>query len=106
MFSTPTKFYIKDGFKKFILRKSMEGIVKDEILWDINKKGFNANITSLFNFKSKKFKDYVLDKNSSIYDFVNYNKFKKLLLLEKYPNSLSKFIFNVINCKVFLDKFY
>ena len=42
----------------------------------------------------------------SIFYYVNYNKFKKLLSLDYFPNSLSKFIFNVINCKIYLDKFY
>ena len=105
MFSTVPENYIKNGYKKYILRKSMEGIVDKKILWDMNKRGFNANITSLFDFKSKKIKEYILDKNSKIYHFVNYNKFVELLSRDYFPNSLSKFVFNVLNCKIFLDNF-
>ncbi len=105
MLSTAPKKYIKNGFKKYILRKSMEGIVNKKILWDINKKGFNANITSLFDLKNKKMREYILNKNSRIYHFVNYNKFEELINKNYFPNSLSKFVFNVLNCQIFLDKF-
>tara|TARA_Y100000591_G_scaffold330761_1_gene362678 strand:- start:4829 stop:6664 length:1836 start_codon:yes stop_codon:yes gene_type:complete len=103
--STTTKNYIHNGYKKYILRKSMSGIVNKKILWDINKKGFNADISTLFKLKSNKFKDFILDRNSKIFKYVDYNKFQYLLDLDYFPNYLSKFLFNVINCKIFLDNF-
>ena len=103
--SSPTRNYIHNGYKKYILRKSMEGIVSKKILWDINKKGFNANISTLFKLRGNKFRDFIFEKNSKIFKYVDYNRLQQLLNLDYFPNHLSKFIFNVINCKIFLDHF-
>ena len=40
IFSLPIDFILRDGWTKFILRKSMEGIVPDEIVWRKDKIGF------------------------------------------------------------------
>ncbi len=104
LFSVQTKYFIKNGFKKSILRRSMNGVVNNKVLWDYKKMGFNSSIETIFNFKDKNFKDYVLNKNSDIYQIVDYYKFQKLFSKKKFPNHLSKFIFNVIGCKIFLEK--
>ncbi len=104
LFSIQTKHLIKNGFKKSILRKSMNRIVNNKILWNYKKMGFNSSIETIFNFKDKNFKEYVLNKNSDIYQIVDYYKFQKLFSKKSFPNHLSKFIFNVIGCKIFLEK--
>ena len=104
LFSVQTKYLIKNGFKKSILRRSMNSIVNNKILWDYKKMGFNSSIETIFNFKDKNFKEYVFNKNSDIYQIVDYYKFQKLFSKKKFPNHLSKFIFNVIGCKIFLEK--
>jgi asparagine synthase (glutamine-hydrolysing) len=40
--SIDNRYKIKDGWTKYLLRKSVEGILPDEILWRKNKIGFNA----------------------------------------------------------------
>ena len=40
IFSLPSTFKIHDGWSKYILRKSMENILPDEIVWRKDKKGF------------------------------------------------------------------
>lgn len=40
--SINNSFKIKDGWTKYLLRKSVEGILPDEIVWRTNKMGFNA----------------------------------------------------------------
>jgi asparagine synthase (glutamine-hydrolysing) len=40
--SINNSFKIKDGWTKYLLRKSVEGIIPDEIAWRTNKMGFNA----------------------------------------------------------------
>ncbi len=103
LLSVPPEYFIKEGFKKNILRKSMQNVVHDKVLWDLKKMGFNAGIENIFNFKDKKILDYLLNKNSEIYQIVNYDKFKNLFLKEEFPNHLSKFIFNVLNSKLFIE---
>ena len=104
LFTINPKFYIKNGYKKNILRKSMAGIVHKKILWTHKKWGFNSSIENLLNFQDKKIKDYLFDKKSDIYEFIDYKKFQKLFLNKKFPNHLSKFIFNVLGCKIFMEK--
>lgn len=103
LFSVNTKFLIKNGFKKYILRKSMDGILDNKVRWNYEKMGFNSSIESIYNFKNKTIKEFLFDKKSNIYEFIDYKKFQKLFLDKKFPNHLSKFIFNVIGCKIFLE---
>ena len=42
IFSLPSSFKIKDGFTKYILRKTMSGKIPDKILWNTNKIGFET----------------------------------------------------------------
>jgi len=103
LFSINSKYFIKNGFKKYILRKSMEGIVHKKILWNRKKMGFNSSVESLFKFQDKDTQEFLFDKKSDIYEFINYEKFQKLFSKNKFPNHLSKFIFNVLGCKIFLE---
>lgn len=104
LFKINSKFYINNGYKKYILRKSMEGLVHNKILWSHKKMGFNSSIETLLNFQDNKIKEYLFDKKSDIYEFIDYKKFKKLFQKKKFPNHLSKFIFNILGCKIFLEK--
>ena len=65
--------------------------------------GFNSSIENIFNFNDKKIIEYLLDINSEIYQIVDYKSFKKLFLKKIFPNHLSKFIFNVLNSKIFIE---
>ena len=47
-----------------------------------------------------------MNKNSEIYEYVNFDKFKNLLSQKKYLNSESKFIFSVVSTMIFIEKFY
>ena len=58
LYSVPTKYLIRDGFQKIILRNSVKGMLPDSILFNKKKVGFNASIKSLF--------DYNLPKNREI----------------------------------------
>ena len=103
--SIPSKYLIQDGFNKYILRESMNGILNDKVRLDRQKKGFNASINSLINLKDDSIRDYLLDENSNIGEFVNLKKMKKLFDIKNIDNSFSKFIFNFINCKLFMDAY-
>ena len=73
--------------------------------WIEKKKGFNASINSLINLKDDSIRDYLLDEKSIINDFVDLKKMKKLFDIKIADNSFSKFIFNFINCKLFVDAY-
>ncbi len=101
-YSIPTSYLIKNGFAKSVLRDAMRGIVPDEILDQRRKVGFNASIKELLNIKDPKIKEYLLD-NSPVYDLVNKQKIEQLLKQDDIPNSKSKFLFNFINTKIFME---
>lgn len=102
--SIPAENLIQNGYNKFILRESMKGILNEKVRTDRQKKGFNASIQTLINLKDNSIRDQILDDSSGISEFVNLNEISKKLDIEKIDNSFNKFIFNFINCKIFLDE--
>ncbi len=103
IFSIPNEFLIKDGFSKYLLRESLNGILNDSVRLDRRKKGFNASINTLVNFKDKETLEFLLDKKSDIFHLVNINEIKKIFTNNEIPNYLSKFLFSFISSKIFLD---
>ena len=100
----PTKFLIKNGFSKSILRDAMKGIVSKKVLETPQKKGFNASLQELINFKDPKIKERLLD-DSFIFEIIKKEKIEKLLNNDNLQNSYSKYLFNFINTKIFLENF-
>jgi len=82
----------------------MKGLLNENIRTNRQKKGFNASINSLIDFKSNEFIDFFNEK-SIVDDYVNKKKLNKILKMKKMPNYMSKFIFNYVNTKIFLKKF-
>lgn len=101
-YSIPIHHLINNGYGKFILRESMKGILNDKVRLDRQKKGFNASIRSIYDFENKLTKEMFLD-NSIVFDYVNKSKIEKFLSKKSFSNSESKFLFNFINVKYFLD---
>ena len=95
----PEDYLIRNGYGKSILRDAMKNIVPKEILKFREKIGFNADINSFFNLKSKKFKEKIFQ-SSLINKFINVDKVNKLLSKEKINNSEGKFIFCIINLAI------
>jgi asparagine synthase (glutamine-hydrolysing) len=101
-YSIPNEYLIQNGYGKYILRESMKGILNDQVRLDRHKKGFNASINSVIDFSNKKDVDFVLE-SSEVYDLIDRNKIEEILKMPSLPNSFSKFLFNFINVKLFLD---
>ena len=102
-YSIPVEYLIQEGYGKYILREAMKGILNDKVRLDRQKKGFNASINSLIDFNDKKNRDYILE-DGRIFDYVKRNRIEELLQKkEPLTNSYSKFLFNVINAKIFLE---
>jgi len=102
--SVPTRFLIQNGMAKSILRQAMKGIVPDRIIDERRKIGFNAPLFSFLNLKNSDIYNYLLD-NSTIFNIVHKNKIESLLNKDQLLNSESKFLFNFINSKIFLEIF-
>ena len=82
----------------------MAGIVPDRILRERRKVGFNAAITSFVDFKDKDTRSAILD-DSPIFDHVKKSSIEHIINQPSLPNSKSKFIFNFLNSKFFLEEF-
>ena len=103
-FSSPQENHIKFGYSKYILRECLNGILIDELRLNRQKKGFNCSIHSLIDTKEKRNLDFLLNKKSNIFEFVDRKKIKELFERKPKENHFSKFIFNFISTKIFLDK--
>jgi asparagine synthase (glutamine-hydrolysing) len=80
----------------------MRGIVPDRILDSRRKVGFNAPILDVLDGEARA---YLLDENSAIYEQVQPEAIETMLAKDFLPNSESKFLFNFLNAKLFLDEF-
>lgn len=101
-YSIPNEYLIQDGYAKYILRKSVENILNDKVRNDWKKVGFNASINSLIDLSDTDIKKFILS-NSEIFKYVKKEKLDKILNKKQMPNSYSKFLFNFINAKIFLE---
>lgn len=105
MSKVPTQYLMKNGYSKNLLRDACSEYVDEKVMYDTKKKGFNASVQSILNFKDKSVNKYILNKNSEIYDFINFDKFQNLINKKEHLNSESKFIFSVISTMMFIEKF-
>ena len=103
-YSIPNEHLIKDGYGKYVLRESMSGILNDQVRLDKAKKGFNASISSLFDFRDNDTVDYFLSDNP-VFEFISRRKIEKIFKKEYLENSYNKFLFNFMNTKIFIEKF-
>ena len=102
--SIPTNFLINNGYQKVVLRDSFKNTLNEQVRLDRHKKGFNASINTIVNFKDPKINSYLFDKSSEINDFVDMKEVKKEIYSNN-TNQFSKFIFSVLNTKIFMDAF-
>ncbi len=102
-YSIPNDLLIRQGYGKYILREALSGILNNQVRLDRRKRGFNASIKSIFDFKDNYFRDF-LEEDSKIYEITNKVKILELFNSDKeIPNSYNKFLFNFINSKIFLE---
>ena len=93
---------IKNGYNKYILREAMKGILNEKVRTDRCKKGFNASINSVIDLKNEDTLHYIFDKRATIFNILDRKKILAMLDFNEIPNSLGKFLFNFINCRIFL----
>ena len=103
-YTIPTKYLIKGGFAKAVLRDAMRGIVPDPILDEHRKVGFNAPIFDFLDINDPLVRKEIL-KPSLIFEHVRKEKIEELLKRKYLSNSESKLLFNFLNAKIFLEEF-
>ena len=103
LFTVPNNYLIKNGYNKYILRMSMEGILNDKIRLDREKKGFNASMHSLFNFKDRELIDYIL-RDNYIFNLIPKPFFENILKKDIFSDNENKLVFYALNIKIFMEK--
>lgn len=102
--SIPTEHLIREAYGKSILREAMNGIAPADVLWARKKVGFNASIHSLVDFTDPGVRDWLLD-SGPIYDHVHRPMIEDLLGEPMLANSRSKFLFNFVVARIFVEEF-
>jgi asparagine synthase (glutamine-hydrolysing) len=102
-YTIPNQYLIKNGLMKWPLRKIGLNKIPENIRLNSEKKGFNASINTLLDKKNKKIIDYLLS-DSKIFEIIDFIKFQKYLRKDINDNHQSKFLFNFISAKIFLDE--
>jgi len=102
--SIPSRHLIQNGRAKSVLRDALRGITPDAIIDNRRKVGFNAPILSFLDVKDKSVRDELLA-DSPVFDHIHRNKIESLISKDDLPNSESKFLFNFLNAKLFLEDF-
>ena len=84
------------------IRSAVEKLVPDSVRLDKRKRGFNASIESLFDRSDGDNISFLLS-DSPIFDIVDRRQVETFLSQDMTDNSFSKFLFNLISAKMFLD---
>ena len=100
----PTKFLIKNSLAKSILRDASKDFAPDKIMQNPRKVGFNVPIDDYLDFEDKKVLDE-LSKDSAINEIVNFDNIKNLFKSKKRSNEESKFLFNYLSVRYFMECF-
>jgi asparagine synthase (glutamine-hydrolysing) len=104
-YSIPARHLIRNGFAKYVLREAVAGILNDTVRLDRRKKGFNASINSMVDFRDPAVRDYLLDPAAEVFRLVRRERIAQLFELYPVPNHLSKFLFSFINTRIFLEQY-
>lgn len=102
MQTVPSEYLIRQGYGKFLLREAVKGILNDKVRLDRQKKGFNASIFSVFDFRDPGLKSWLLS-DSPVYRLVKIEKIQEIVSSDEMCDRFSRFLFNFINAKIFLE---
>ncbi len=100
----PTRFLINKSLSKAVLRDSLKDIVPRRILKNPRKIGFNVPIDDYIDFSDPKIIS-MLTQPSRIDEIVKSDQIKMLFQNKQRSNEESKFLFNYLSTRSFLDRF-
>ena len=101
--SIPTVNLIQQGRAKAVLREAVRGIAPDAVLDSARKVGFNAPISDFLDMKDSIVVNELMA-DSPIFEIVKREEIARLLNESVLPNSRSKFLFNFVCAKTFLEE--
>jgi asparagine synthase (glutamine-hydrolysing) len=101
-YTIPDAYLIRDGFNKVLLRDAGRGIAPDHVLDRRLKVGFNAPVLSFLD-PSEPAVYEELTQDGPLFDVMRRDRVLEMLDKRALPNSESKFLFNLVNTKVFLE---
>lgn len=101
--SVPTRHLMRDGYAKALLREAVRGVAPDAVVDSRRKVGFNAPLLDLLNPSDPDTRDELMA-DSPIFDIVRRDAVEQRMQQTSLPNSESKFLFNVLNTKMFLEE--
>lgn len=94
---------IQNGYAKFILREAAKGYLTNDVRLFRRKVGFNSNLGDVLDEKFNL--TNFLENNKILNNLLNIKKIDSFYKKVKYKNSENKFIFSLINLKIFLDNY-
>lgn len=100
----PTRYLVRGGLAKVVLRDAMQGIAPAKVLWNPRKVGFNAPVMSFLDVEDPDVRGWLLD-DSTIFEHVRRDKIEALVGEDNLPNSASKFLFYFVCSKMFIEEF-
>jgi len=100
----PTRYLIRRGRAKALLRDAVKGIAPAAVIDNPRKVGFNAPILNLLDVSDPNVRAALLD-DSPIFRHVHRDRIEALIRRKSLPNSESKFLFYFLNAKIFLEEF-
>lgn len=101
-YSIPAEHLISDGYGKYVLREAVKGILNEKVRTDRKKVGFNASIHSLIDFDAPDIRAFLLE-DAPVFEIIRKERIEEIMKVKPMSNSYSKFMFNFINVKLFLD---
>jgi asparagine synthase (glutamine-hydrolysing) len=105
MNTVPSSKLIQKGYLKYFLRTAFKDILLKDIYSNRDKIGFNASLKFFLKEENKKkLKDFFL-KDKVMKKFVDMKKIYSLVQDVNRNSTLDKFLFNVMNIKLFLEKY-
>lgn len=100
----PTRHLVRDGRAKAVLRDAVRGLAPDAILDNPRKVGFNAPLFDYLDIADPAVRADLLA-DGPIWDVVQRAPIEALLAPGELANSRSKFLFNFVNAKLFLEAY-
>lgn len=100
----PTPHLIRDGYAKAVLREAVRDVAPAAVVDCRRKVGFNAPILELLDVGDPRTRAEIL-RDGPLFDVVRRDRLIELLERDELSNSESKFLFYVVNAKMFLETF-
>ena len=102
LYTVPTALLMADGCAKSLLRRAVDGLAPDDVLYDRRKRGFNASIDTVIDRTDPDTRDRLLEPGP-IFDIIARDKMEALVDGDLSDNSLSKFMFSFVSTRSFLE---